>query len=123
LEAEVTEVLPPEISLPAAGQGALAIETLRGSAGFEATSPLDDGPTARCVRAERAVLARLAGGCTVPVAAYGLLGGDRIWLRGALGGPAGKGGVTAVRAEMSGSGACPEGLGKSVAEGPLVEGG
>ena len=35
LDGEVTEILPPELSLPAAGQGALAIETLRGSPGLE----------------------------------------------------------------------------------------
>src|SRR5205814_10057731 len=96
----VTGILPPERSLPAAGQGALAIETLRGSPGLEATAPLDDAPTARCVRAERAVLARLAGGCAVPVAAYGLLEGERIWLRAALRGPEGKGGGIVLRAEM-----------------------
>jgi hydroxymethylbilane synthase len=123
LDGEVTEILPVELSLPAAGQGALAIETLRGSPGFEATAPLDDAVTARCVRAERAVLARLAGGCTIPVAAYGLLEGDRIWLRAALGGPDGKGGVTVVRAEMRGSAAQPETLGKSVAEALLDKGG
>ncbi len=123
LDAEVTEILPPELSLPAAGQGALAIETLRGSPGFEATAPLDDAPTARCVRSERAVLARLAGGCTVPVAAYALLEGERIWLRAALGGPDGKGGVTVVRAEMRGSATGPEALGKSVAEALLDKGG
>src|SRR3989442_1148035 len=94
LEAQVTEVLAVEFSLPAPGQGALAIEAIRGSAGFAATVPLDDAPTAQCVRAERAVLARLAGGCTVPVAAYAVLEGDhRIWLRAVLGGPDGHGGV------------------------------
>ncbi|HMC35931.1 MAG TPA: hydroxymethylbilane synthase, partial [Myxococcales bacterium] len=51
LEAQVTEVLAVEFSLPAPGQGALAIETVRGSAGFLATVPLDDAQTAQCVRA------------------------------------------------------------------------
>jgi len=123
LDAQVTEVLPVGLSLPAAGQGALAIETLRGSAGDQAAVPLDDPATARCVRAERAVLARLAGGCTVPVAAYGLLEGDRIWLRAALGGPDGRGGVALVRAEKRGPAAEPETLGKSVAEALLDKGG
>jgi hydroxymethylbilane synthase len=123
LDGEVTEVLPVELSLPAAGQGALAIETLRASRGFEATAPLDDLGTARCVRAERAVLARLAAGCTVPVAAHALLEGDRIWLRAALGGPDGKGGVGLVRAEMRASATEPEALGRSVAESLLAKGG
>src|SRR3954470_19593696 len=87
LEGQVSEVLPLELSLPAAGQGALAIETLRGSRAEAATAPLDDRDASLCVRAERAVLARLAGGCTVPVAAHAILEGASIWLRAALGGP------------------------------------
>ena len=57
LEDQVTEVLPLELSLPAAGQGALAVEVVRGSGADEATRVLDHPPTATCVRAERAVLA------------------------------------------------------------------
>src|SRR5947209_4125204 len=123
LEAQVTEVLAVEFSLPAPGQGALAIETVRGSAGFLATVPLDDAQTAQCVRAERAVLARLAGGCTVPVGAHAVLEGDRIWLRALLGGPDGRGGVKVVRAERRGPAAEPEALGRSVAEALLDKGG
>lgn len=123
LEAQVTEVLSVDLSLPAAGQGALAIETVRGSPGFEATSPLDDAATADCVHAERAVLARLAGGCTVPVAAYAVLEGDRIWLRAVLGGPDGRGGVRLVRAESRGPRSQPESLGRGVGQALLDEGG
>src|SRR5205823_7376748 len=54
LEEHVTEILPVELSLPAAGQGSLAIEVQRGSPGEAAASPLDDSTTSRCVRAERA---------------------------------------------------------------------
>ena len=121
LEQQVTEILPVDLSLPAAGQGALAIESVRGSAGFDASSPLDDKSTALCVRAERAVLARLAGGCTVPVAAYAVLQGPTLWLRAALGGPDGKGGVALVRTEARGSD--PDALGKSVGEALLSKGG
>ncbi len=123
LESQVTEVLPVELSLPAAGQGALAIEAVRGSAGLEATAPLDDLQIADCVRAERAVLARLAGGCTVPVAAHAVLQQDRIWLRAALGGPDGHGGVSLVRAEMRGPRADPESLGRGVGQALLDQGG
>jgi hydroxymethylbilane synthase len=123
LEAQVTEVLPVELSLPAAGQGALAIETLRGSQGFEVTSALDDAATADCVRAERGVLARLAGGCTVPVAAYAVLEGEAIWLRAVLGGPGAGGGVRLVRAEMRGPRSEPEALGRRVGQALLDQGG
>jgi hydroxymethylbilane synthase len=123
LEQRVTEVLPPELSLPAAGQGAMAIETLSGSRGEAAALPLDDAHTARCVRAERAVLARLAGGCTVPVAAYAVEEGTgaNLWLRAVLGGPDGRGGVSLVRAEARG--ADPEPLGRAVAQALLDQGG
>jgi len=122
LEEQVTEVLPVELSLPAAGQGALAIETGRGSKGFEATAPLNDAATADCVRAERAVLARLAGGCTVPVAAYAVLEGQTLWLRAVLGGPEEESGVRLVRAEMRGPRSRPEPLGRAVGQ-ALLDGG
>ena len=51
LESHVTEILPVELSLPAAGQGALAIETLRGSRAETATEPLGDKATGICVGA------------------------------------------------------------------------
>jgi hydroxymethylbilane synthase len=123
LEQHVTEVLPIELSLPAAGQGALAIESVRGSRGEAATRPLEDRATALCVGAERAVLARLAGGCTVPVGAYAQLEGDMLWLRAVLGGPDGKGGIALARAEARGSAADPVALGTSVGEALLAEGG
>jgi hydroxymethylbilane synthase len=120
LEQHVTEVLPLDLSLPAAGQGALAIEAVRGSRGEKASEPLDDGDTARCVRAERAVLARLAGGCTVPIAAHAVLENGSLWLRAVLGGPDG-GGVRVVRADARGTD--PEALGARVAEELLSRGG
>ncbi len=123
LESHVTEILPIELSLPAAGQGALAIETLRGSRAEKATEPLGDKATGICVRAERALLARLDGGCTVPVAAYATLTGDEIFLRAALGGPDGRDGVALVRAEARGSAADPDGLGRSVGQALLDKGG
>ena len=64
----ITEVLPREIVLPAVGQGALAIETreddreVRNFIAF-----LNDEATVACARAERAFLARVEGGCQVPV--------------------------------------------------------
>jgi hydroxymethylbilane synthase len=113
LEEHVTEVLPVEVSLPAAGQGALAIEALRGSRGWTAAAPLDDPATSPCVRAERALLAKLAGGCTLPLAAYAVRDGKDLHLRAALGGPDGRGGMRVLRAEARGE--HPEELGAQVA--------
>jgi hydroxymethylbilane synthase len=126
LEQHVTEVLPLDLSLPAGGQGALAIETVRGSLAEKACTPLEDVETARCVRAERALLARLSGSCTVPIAAFAVTEGDgSLRLRAALGGPV-DGKVKVLHAQ--GTGREPEALGVAVAEdllrkgaGPLLE--
>jgi hydroxymethylbilane synthase len=75
------------------------------------------------VRSERAVLARLSGGCTVPIAAYAQLEGERLWLRAALGGPDGREGITLVRAESRGPSSDPESLGRAVGEALLAKGG
>jgi hydroxymethylbilane synthase len=120
LDGQVTEVLPVELSLPAAGQGALAIETLRGSTAERATARLNLPESAVCVRAERAVLARLGGGCTVPVAAFAVREGNALWLRAALGGPEGAS-VRLLKAD--GRGEDPEALGTQVAESLLSQGG
>jgi hydroxymethylbilane synthase len=71
LEHEITELLPPEVMLPAPGQGALALETRVGHWVETVLAPLHDPPTASAVAAERAFLAHLGGGCMVPIAAFG----------------------------------------------------
>jgi hydroxymethylbilane synthase len=70
LASRIRATLPAELSLPAAGQGALGIEAwpTRRSGGLDA--PLADADTAACVRAERAVSRALAGSCEVPLGAY-----------------------------------------------------
>jgi hydroxymethylbilane synthase len=67
----ITEILEPEICLPAIGQGAIGIEC-RVDDKFINTivGALDHKWTAISVRAERAFLRRLEGGCQVPIAAY-----------------------------------------------------
>lgn len=71
LEERATESLAPELMLPAAGQGALAIETREADA---ATRSLMEGlehlETKRAVMAERIVMARLEGGCQLPLAVF-----------------------------------------------------
>jgi len=71
LEQYVTQRLGPPEFLPAVGQGALGIECrCDASAVLALLKPLDDQAARRAVQAERAVLAALQGGCTVPVAAW-----------------------------------------------------
>ena len=90
LASRIRSVLPAEVSLPAAGQGALGIEIRADRADLAAClAPLNDAATAACVRAERAVSRTLAGSCEVPLGAYGLMRDDRLWLRGFVARPDG----------------------------------
>jgi hydroxymethylbilane synthase len=69
--------LPPEVCLPAVGQGALAIETRIDDAATRAlVEPLSHGPSVAAITAERAFLRRLGGGCLAPAAAHARLDGD-----------------------------------------------
>ncbi len=66
----IRAIVPPSLCLPAAGQGALAIETLAGRADLQAwLAPLADARTALEVHAERTVSRLLGGSCRVPLAA------------------------------------------------------
>jgi hydroxymethylbilane synthase len=88
--AQITAALDENESLPAIGQGALAIECRANDAATRAhVERLDDASTRRCVIAERAFLARLAGGCQTPLAAHARLDGDGVMLEGLVGAPDG----------------------------------
>ena len=86
----VTEVLDPAVWLPAPGQGALAITARADDAPARAVAKaLDHLPTRVCVTAERALLARLEGGCHVPIGAYARTDGGHLSLRGFVAAPDG----------------------------------
>lgn len=72
LRDRVTEYLSFEVSLPAGGQGALAIEA-RADDGktIRVTQALDHGPTRRAVNAERACLRAMNAGCQAPLGVFG----------------------------------------------------
>jgi hydroxymethylbilane synthase len=78
----ITQILPFEIMLPAPGQGALAVQCRNESASLGLLAPIADAATAAAVRAERAFLGALEGGCSLPVAAHATLRGDRLHLWG-----------------------------------------
>ncbi len=82
----IAGVLPPEIMLPAPGQGALGIETREDDAPSRGlVGVLDVAPVRAAVRAERAFLRRLQGGCTVPAGALGEVGEEGLLrLRGVV---------------------------------------
>jgi hydroxymethylbilane synthase len=71
LRKRITQILPVDISLPAIGQGAIGIECRIDDEFInKLIAPLNHPETAICVKAERAFLNRLEGGCQVPIAAY-----------------------------------------------------
>jgi hydroxymethylbilane synthase len=105
---------------PAVGQGALAIEIRQGDpAVVPAVVALDHPPTHLAVRAERAVLRRLGGGCQAPIAAHAFTNNGQLQLWGVV---ASLDGRSVVRAQASGGAEDPESLGVSVAEELLKQG-
>ena len=70
-EGLVTQTLGRDDMVPQVAQGALAVECRAGdSTTIEALAAIDDGAVRRVVEAERAFLAELGGGCTLPVGAH-----------------------------------------------------
>ncbi len=113
LKERIRAVLPAEVSLPAAGQGALGIEARANRADIARwLAPLNDPATGACVRAERAVSRALAGSCEVPLGAYAEMRGDGLWLRGFVATPDGS---RMARAELAGDHRDPEALGLALA--------
>jgi hydroxymethylbilane synthase len=109
---EATEVLDPEVMLPAPGQGAIGLECRVADQGVaEAVAPLHHPGTAHAVAAERALLARLGGGCNVPLGAYACPESEGLWLRALVARPDGS---TVIRAE--GRGREADALGRRVAD-------
>ena len=82
LGSRIKNLLPPEDSLPAAGQGALGIEIRAGRPDVQAAlAPLNHAPSAWAVMAERAVSRALGGSCDVPLAAYATWQGSQLNLK------------------------------------------
>lgn len=83
LRQRIAQLLEPEESLPAVGQGALGIECRVDQPELrELLAPLDDAQTRRCVEAERSLSRALAGSCSVPLGGFAQIVGDQIRLRG-----------------------------------------
>jgi len=90
IEAEASEVLSPERSLPAVGQGALAVEQRADDADVHALlAPVSHPETKIAVLTERGVMRAVEGNCQTPVAAFALREGSEIWLRAFLAEPDG----------------------------------
>jgi hydroxymethylbilane synthase len=122
LSARITALLPPEESIPAAGQGALGIECLEAREELMGMlAPLNHAESAWCVRAERSVSRALSGSCVVPLGAYAHPREGSVSIRGFVASPDGKAYVCAEERAM-GFDADPEQVGQQLAV-KLVAGG
>jgi len=112
--ARVTQYFSIEEVCPAVGQGALAIEIRQGDEVTKrAVTALDHPLSHQAVRAERAVLRRLGGGCAVPIAAHATSLGPHLRLLGVV---ASIDGMRVIRATATGSASDPERLGAVVTD-------
>jgi hydroxymethylbilane synthase len=114
LEDEIAEYIPPEIMLPSAGQGALALECREDDEeAMEMARAINDPETFMAVLAERFLVKHLGGGCHTPIAALATREGQNLRLRGAV---LSQDGERAIRAESAGSPDEPGSVARNVAE-------
>ena len=121
LTENVRERFPALVLCPAAGQGALAVETRTDDAEtIAALGFLDDAPTRFAVTAERATLAALGGGCQVPIGVYCERVGDGSVITGVVASPDGS---SILREELEHqNGLSAEALGEKLARRLLEQG-
>lgn len=116
----IRQALPVDVSLPANGQGVLAIESrLADHQTLALLAPLDDVDSRDRVLAERAMNRALQGGCQVPIGAHAVLDGDQLWLRGLVGSPDGS---ELLQDEIRGPRQQAEALGETLARRLLAAG-
>lgn len=96
MQERITSEMSIEDSLPAAGQGIIGVETrVDDDEACALMDRLHHDETSYRVMAERALSARLDGGCQVPIGSYSEIQGNQIWLRGLVASPDGKSVITA----------------------------
>jgi hydroxymethylbilane synthase len=106
LQDRATAIFDAHEFLPAAGQGAITIETRRDDERINAlVAAIDDKATEAAVAAERGFLALLDGSCRTPIAAHAIVEGDRIRFRGLIVSPDGREAYEAAREGLRGEAA------------------
>lgn len=117
-EERITQIIPEDIMLSAVGQGSIAIEISAERKEIqELIKPLNHGETSLAVRAERALMRKLEGGCQVPIGALGIVKEGRIQLKGMVASLDGK---QLLRASAEGNN--PEEIGYDAAEHLIAQG-
>ncbi|OOF55638.1 hydroxymethylbilane synthase [Rodentibacter myodis] len=120
MEDRIASFIETDISLPAAGQGAVGIECRVDDTAIQALlAPLADQETTACVFAERAMNTRLQGGCQVPIGGYAVLENNQVYLRALVGELDGS---QIIRAEGKSAVENAEALGIQIAEQLLAQG-
>ena len=120
LAERITQVLKADVMLPAIAQGAIGIECRQNDTEtLELISVLNDKPTQQRVTAERALNARLNGGCQVPIAGFAEIEGEILEIRGLVGDVQGK---EILRHSLRGMVDFAEDLGKSLGDALLAKG-
>ncbi|MFT4938127.1 MAG: hydroxymethylbilane synthase [Paraglaciecola sp.] len=120
MRSRIKAYLEPEFSLPAVGQGAVGIECRSDDLELVALlAPLNHTETYIRVSAERALNAKLKGGCQVPIGSFAELNGEQLFLRGMVGAPDGS---KLIYAQHSGDIKDAEAIGILVAEQLLEQG-
>ena len=117
----ITALIPPEVCLPAVGQGALAIEAR--TADDEVRSMLEflnDLPTKQSTDAERAFLGLLEGGCQVPIGVHADVAGEQIKIEAII---AALDGSTVLRDTITGKAEDAVALGQQLGKKMLAAGG
>jgi hydroxymethylbilane synthase len=113
-ENRIRAELAPEVLLPAVGQGAICIECRADDPEVNRLiAPLHHAASATRVAAERALNARLEGGCQVPIAAYAELDDDMLHLRALVGEPDGS---RVIHGDIQGEAVRAAALGADLAE-------
>lgn len=112
LEHEIAQILSPAQMCPAAGQGALAIQTRDQDEAHEICRSLNHEHSSRAVACERAALSALGGGCQLPVGAYAEIHGDLLRLTAVVVSPDGS---KCLRADIESRSESPESLGRRAA--------
>ena len=106
--------LPTDVMLPAVGQGALAIEAATDTPFAGLAASIADADTTDCVKAERALLEALGGGCHVPIAGHATVAADgRLCLVGLV---SSTDGSRVARDTVVGPRQSPEAIGAQLAE-------
>jgi hydroxymethylbilane synthase len=116
----ISAALPPDICVPAPGQGIIAVEARADDVKVrDLLGPVNDAVTAAALTAERAVVTRLGGGCQMPIGAYACVEDRHLRLTAIV---AAADGRRAVSARATGAVADAEGVGARAAE-QLLAGG